>query len=64
MVTYAAYAQKLHWTPQQVNQLTIQQDDWIIPILNAIDEEREYREKKAAEAQERKEKAKRNRGFL
>jgi hypothetical protein len=64
MVAYAVYAEKLGWTPQQVNQLTIQQDDWIMPILSAMDDERHYREKKAAEAQERKEKAKRNRGFL
>lgn len=64
MVTYAVYAEKLGWTPQQVNQLTIQQDDWIMPILSAMDEERQYREKKAAEAQERKDKARRNRGFL
>lgn len=58
MVAYATYAQKLKWTPQQVDQLTIEQDDWIIPILDAIDEERDYRERKAAEAAERKAKAK------
>lgn len=63
MVAYATYAQKLNWTPQQVDQLTIEQDDWIMPILNAIDEERSYRERKAAEAAERKDKAKRARGF-
>lgn len=63
MVAYATYAQKLNWTPQQVDQLTTEQDDWIMPILGAIDEERAYRERKAAEAQERKDKAKRNRGY-
>jgi hypothetical protein len=63
MVAYATYAEKLRWTPQQVDQLTIEQDDWIMPILNAIDEERGYRERKAAEAAERKDKAKRARGF-
>ena len=64
MVAYATYAEKLNWTPQQVDQLTIEQDDWIMPILTAIDGERAYREKKAAEAQERKAKAKQSRGFL
>lgn len=58
MVAYATYAQKLKWTPQQVDQLTIEQDDWIMPILDAIDEERDYRERKAAEAAKRKAKAK------
>jgi hypothetical protein len=64
MVAYATYAEKLHWTPQQVDQLTIGQDDWIMTILNAVDEQRSYNEKKALEAQERKAEAKRKRGFL
>lgn len=64
MVGYAAYAEKLGWTPQQVDQLTIQQDDWIMPILHAVDAEREYKERKASEAAERKAKAKQTRGFL
>jgi hypothetical protein len=64
MVAYATYAEKLHWTPQQVDQLTIGQDDWIMTILNAVDEQRSYNEKKALEAQERKAEAKRRRGFL
>lgn len=63
MVAYATYAKKLGWTPQEVDQLTIEQDDWIMPILGAIDEEQAYRERKAAEAAERKDKAKRSRGF-
>lgn len=63
MVAYATYAKKLGWTPQEVDQLTIEQDDWIMPILGAIDEEQAYRERKAAEAAERKDKAKRARGF-
>jgi hypothetical protein len=58
MVAYVTYAEKFGWTPQQVDQLTIEQDDWIMPILGAIEEERAYREKKAAEAAERKAKAK------
>lgn len=63
MVAYATYAKKLGWTPREVDQLTIEQDDWIMPILGAIDEEQAYRERKAAEAAERKDKAKRARGF-
>lgn len=63
MVAYVTYAEKFGWTPQQVDQLTIEQDDWLVPIMHAIDEQRAYAEKKAAEAQERKAKAKRNRGF-
>ena len=63
MIAYAAYAEKLGWTPQQVDQLTIEQDDWIMPILHAVDEERAYKETKAAEAAERKADAKRRRGF-
>jgi hypothetical protein len=64
MVGYVTYAEKLGWTPQQVDQLTIQQDDWLIPILSAIENERAYQQKKAQEAEERRAKAKRNRGFL
>lgn len=64
MVAYATYAEKLGWTPQQVDQLTIEQDNWIMPVIFAVDEERAYREKKAAEAQERKAKAQRSRRSL
>ena len=62
MVAYATYAEKLHWTPQQVDQLTIEQDDWLMPILNAVDDQRAYNDKKAAEAAERKANAKQDRG--
>lgn len=61
MVGYAAYAEKLQWTPQQVDQLTVRQDDWLMPILKAMDDEREYRERKASEASQRKDKANRAR---
>lgn len=64
MVAYATYAEKLGWTPQQVDQLTLEQDNWLMPVIFAVDEERAYKEKKAAEAQERKAKAQRARGFL
>lgn len=63
MVAYVTYAEKFGWTPQQVDQLTIEQDDWLVPIMHAIDEQRAYAQKKAAEAQERKAKAKQARGF-
>jgi len=57
MVGYAAYAEKTGWTPQQVDQLTIEQDDWLMPIFHAVDRERAYKQKKADEAAERKAKA-------
>lgn len=57
MVGYAAYADKLHWTPQQVDALTIEQDDWLMPVLHAVDEERAYKEKKAQDAAQRAAKA-------
>ena len=63
MVGYVTYAEKLGWTPQQVDQLTVEQDDWIMPILSAVNAEREYREKKAQEAADRAAKAKRSRGY-
>jgi hypothetical protein len=64
MVAYVTYAEKFGWTPQQVDQLTVEQDDWIMPVMHAVDAERAYKEKKAADAQERKAKAQRSRGFL
>jgi hypothetical protein len=63
MVAYVTYAEKFHWTPEQVDQLTTGQDDWILPILSAIEDQRSYNEKKAIEAGERKAEAKRRRGF-
>jgi hypothetical protein len=63
MVTYVTYAEKFGWTPQQVDQLTIAQDEWLMPIMHAIDAQRAYDQRKAAEAQERKAKAQQNRGF-
>lgn len=63
MVAYSTYAEKFHWTPAQVDQLTTGQEDWILPILNLIEEQRSYNDKKAMEAQERKAEAKRKRGF-
>jgi hypothetical protein len=62
MVAYAMYAERWHWTPEQVDQLTLEQEDWLMPIAMALDEEKAYREQKATEAAERKAKAKRNRG--
>jgi hypothetical protein len=62
MVGYAAYAEKLHWTPQQVDQLTIEQDDWLMPILHAVDAERAYKEQKAQDQAARAAKAKQNKG--
>lgn len=63
MVAYATYAEKFHWTPEQVDRLTIGQEDWILPILTAIEDQRSYNEKKRIEAEERKADAQRRRGF-
>jgi hypothetical protein len=58
MTAYVLYAERWGWTPGQVDQLTIEQDDWLLPIAQAFDAEKAYREKKAQEAAERKAKAK------
>lgn len=58
MVSYAVYAERWHWTPEQVDSLTLEQDDWLLPIAQAMDQERGYRDKKAREAAERAAKAK------
>lgn len=63
MVALVTYAETFGWTPRQVDQLTLEQEDWLIPVMNAINAQREYAQAKAAEAQERKNKAKRARGF-
>jgi hypothetical protein len=59
MVAYAMYAERWGWTPSQVDELTLEQEDWLMPIAMALDEEKSYREKKAQEAAERKAKSKR-----
>ena len=61
MVAYAMYAERWGWTPNQVDELTLEQEDWLMPIALALDDEKAYREKKAMEAAERKAKAKKNR---
>lgn len=58
MTAYVIYAERWGWTPSQVDELTLEQEDWLIPIAQAFDQEREYREKKAQESAERKAKAK------
>lgn len=63
MVGYATYAEKLGWTPKQVDELTIGQEDWLLPILSAVESQRSYNDQKALEAEERKAEAKRRRGY-
>jgi hypothetical protein len=58
MVAYTTYAERWHWTPEQVDNLTVEQDDWLLAIAQAMDEERDYRDRKAREAAERAAKAK------
>lgn len=60
MLTYALYADRFGWTPEQVDRLTVEQDDWLMPIASALDNERERREKKAMDEAERKAKANKN----
>lgn len=58
MLSYALYAERWHWTPEQVDNLTLEQDDWLLPIADAMDREREYREEKERRKAERKNKNK------
>lgn len=52
------YADKWGWTPQQVDDLTLEQEDWLLPIAEALDSERQYRMEKEQRAAERKAKSK------
>lgn len=54
MLTYALYAERFGWTPEQVDRLTVEQDDWLMPIAAALDSERARQEKKAIDEAERK----------
>lgn len=54
MLSYTVYAERWRWTPAQVDELTLEQDDWLIPIALAMDREREYRQEKERKAAERK----------
>ena len=63
MLSYAIYAERFGWTPEQVDRLTVEQDDWLVPIAIAMDKERERQEKKAIDEAERKAKAKKNQGI-
>lgn len=60
MVTYALYAERWGWHPEQVDRLTIQQDDWLMPIARAFDGEKERQRKRAEEKAKRDQKAKAN----
>ena len=46
MLSYTIYAERWHWTPEQVDNLTLEQDDWLLPIAEAMDKEQEYRREK------------------
>jgi hypothetical protein len=52
------YAERWGWTPDQVDSLSLEQDDWLLAIAEAMDKERQFREEKARRAAERKSKAK------
>lgn len=60
MVAYTVYAERWNWTPSQVDELTIEQDDWLLPIAKAMDDERDYRDRKARESAERAAKSRRH----
>jgi hypothetical protein len=55
---YAVYAELRGWTPAQVDDLTLEQDAWLIPIWEAMGRAREHeqkrREKEASDAQGRR----------
>lgn len=55
---YAVYAEARNWTPDQVDDLTLEQDLWLIPIWSAMGRAREReqarREKEASDAQQRR----------
>lgn len=62
MLSYALYAERFGWTPQQVDQLTLEQEDWLMPIVNAFDDERERQRRKAEQEADRKRRAEQARG--
>jgi hypothetical protein len=47
MLAYASYAERWGWTPSQVDSLTLEQDDWLMPIASALDGEAKRRQDKA-----------------
>lgn len=62
MIAYVMYAERWGWTPLQVDELSLEQEDWLMPIALALDAEKAYREKKAEEKAKRDARAKKNRG--
>jgi hypothetical protein len=48
------YAERWGWTPDQVDNLTLEQEDWLLPIAEVLDKEKAYREDKARRDAERK----------
>jgi len=54
MLAYALYAERWGWTPDQVGNLSLEVADWLLPIAEVMDKERERREVKAQRAAEKK----------
>lgn len=42
-LTYAIYAKRFGWTPQQVDAMPLEVEQWMLPILSVIDEVEEKR---------------------
>jgi hypothetical protein len=51
---HALYAHRFGWTPEQVDQMPLTDDAWLLPICNAIDAEVDKRNKKDAEKANKK----------
>jgi hypothetical protein len=63
MVAYATYADRLGWTPRQVDELTLEEDEWLMPVIQAMDAQRSYNQQKAQESAERAAKSKQGKGL-
>jgi hypothetical protein len=48
---YTVYAREFNWTPDQVDNLPLDAEPWLLPISHAIDEELERRRVKAEAAE-------------
>lgn len=51
---HALYAHRFGWTPDQVEQIPLTDDAWLLPICKAIDDELDRRSKRDQERAERK----------
>lgn len=50
------YAQRFNWTPQQVDELPLDVEPWLVPIVSAMEAEQVRRSEAAQKAAEKKRK--------